>query len=442
MATKVFTAANITLGTHSGGDAAWAVVAAAMTTMNVDSGTVGTGTTIASLLAVAGTLIDDASLPTDIITSHIQYDFDYRVVSTGANPTTALSGTGEAVTDISLVNAGDVTGHHTGYVSTFSLFGGQSRADLWLANAVAWGAIQQNAVAGSTTRIVVSNFTVTLSYVNIGVGSWIVKLGAMTNPTGSTDGSALPGDAFVLGVGVGTIDIPVAATGADFIYIDGDPTPVDIAGLPAGFAFDDAFTLWNVTGLLNADDSVRYSGVTLFDVTRTLADTHGVSLMAELTGADSTTVGALFGDSVLGTMTSPTAGGIAAISNNFTADPASLGATFIVGTYTIVTVTPRVISVTPNKGTTSGGTAVTIRGEGFSAATGVEFDGTTLTDIVVVSDTVITGVTPQHISGQIDVDVIGVGTLTDGYRYVVPRVLLPPIPVRSPLLQPGDASGG
>lgn len=92
--------------------------------------------------------------------------------------------------------------------------------------------------------------------------------------------------------------------------------------------------------------------------------------------------------------------------------------------------------VSPNSGTVFGGTAVTITGSGFLAATGVTFDGITATSIVIVSDTTITCVTPGHASGAVDVVVGNVDTLSAGYTYALAAVLLPPIPYNSPVEDP------
>ncbi len=104
----------------------------------------------------------------------------------------------------------------------------------------------------------------------------------------------------------------------------------------------------------------------------------------------------------------------------------------LTGAYTFVSVT----KVTPNTGTTFGGTAVTITGFGFDLATGVTFDGVTATSIVYVSNTTITAVTPTHNSGAVNVAVAGVGTLTEGYTYAVQLRPLPPIPYTSKYVDP------
>lgn len=104
----------------------------------------------------------------------------------------------------------------------------------------------------------------------------------------------------------------------------------------------------------------------------------------------------------------------------------------------IITFTPlsgSVISVSPSVGSVAGGQAVTITGTGFTGATVVEFGGIAATGVVVVNDALITAVTPAHESGVVDVEVIGVGTLTDGYLYAIPQLKLPPLPSRTPIMQ-------
>jgi hypothetical protein len=62
-------------------------------------------------------------------------------------------------------------------------------------------------------------------------------------------------------------------------------------------------------------------------------------------------------------------------------------------------------SITPSIGTTAGGTPVTIVGTGFDPAATAAIDGNDLTDLVVVDDTTITGVTPAGTVGVVDVTV-------------------------------------
>lgn len=96
-----------------------------------------------------------------------------------------------------------------------------------------------------------------------------------------------------------------------------------------------------------------------------------------------------------------------------------------------------VARVSPKSGTIAGGTAVTVTGFGFAAATMVTFGGVAATHVVVVSQTTITAVTPAHASGAVDVTVVGVATGAHLYTYTLPvpqlqgkGPLLPPIPTR------------
>ena len=80
------------------------------------------------------------------------------------------------------------------------------------------------------------------------------------------------------------------------------------------------------------------------------------------------------------------------------------------------------ISVTPPSGTINGGTPVTLHGYGFEPGATVTFGGLPATDVVVVSSTTITAVTPAHAAGAVDVSVTqdsATSTLHDGYQYVV-----------------------
>lgn len=111
------------------------------------------------------------------------------------------------------------------------------------------------------------------------------------------------------------------------------------------------------------------------------------------------------------------------------------------GGYTYVIPVPALTSVTPNTGTTSGGTSVTIGGTGLTGASSVTFDGTPATAFTVDSDGQITATTPPHAAGAVDVEVTtpgGADTLPDGFTYVA--IPAPTISDISP--DTGPASGG
>ncbi|MGA0568172.1 IPT/TIG domain-containing protein [Rathayibacter sp. KR2-224] len=62
-----------------------------------------------------------------------------------------------------------------------------------------------------------------------------------------------------------------------------------------------------------------------------------------------------------------------------------------------------ITSIVPNHGPQTGGTSVTITGSGFTAATGVTFDGVAGTNFTIVDDGHITVTTPVHAPGAVDV---------------------------------------
>jgi IPT/TIG domain-containing protein len=83
--------------------------------------------------------------------------------------------------------------------------------------------------------------------------------------------------------------------------------------------------------------------------------------------------------------------------------------------------TPGVDSASPVTGPIGGGTAVSLVGEGLIGSTGVTFGGGAATSFVVVSDSLITCVSPAHAAGAVTVVVLnprGNVTLTNAFTYV------------------------
>ena len=81
---------------------------------------------------------------------------------------------------------------------------------------------------------------------------------------------------------------------------------------------------------------------------------------------------------------------------------------------------PTVSSVSPNTGTTAGGTPVTITGTNFVTGATVTFGSTAATNVVVVNATQITATTPAHAAGAVTVTVTvngRNGSLTNGFTY-------------------------
>ena len=85
---------------------------------------------------------------------------------------------------------------------------------------------------------------------------------------------------------------------------------------------------------------------------------------------------------------------------------------------------PTVTSVSPNSGTTAGGTAVTITGANFATGATVMFGSAAATSVVVVSGTQITATTPAGTAGAALVTVSNPGgqsgALAGGFTYIAP----------------------
>jgi hypothetical protein len=101
------------------------------------------------------------------------------------------------------------------------------------------------------------------------------------------------------------------------------------------------------------------------------------------------------------------------------------GSTTAAGAYTYV-MAPGIGPVSPNQGSTGGGTAVTITGTNFSGATVVLFGGVTATSLTVVSPTQVTAVSPAGY-GAVDVTIVTLGgssTNPHAFHYVGAPVVI------------------
>src|SRR4029077_7860058 len=82
-----------------------------------------------------------------------------------------------------------------------------------------------------------------------------------------------------------------------------------------------------------------------------------------------------------------------------------------------------ITKISPNSGSTNGGTAVTITGTNFVSGATVTFGGIAATNVTVGSSTAITATTPAPAAGVVNVvvtDSNGSGTLTNGFTYTTP----------------------
>jgi hypothetical protein len=88
---------------------------------------------------------------------------------------------------------------------------------------------------------------------------------------------------------------------------------------------------------------------------------------------------------------------------------------------------PTVSSVSPNTGSTAGGTVVTITGTNFVTGATVTFGGTLATNVTVVLGTQITATTPAGSAGAVAVTVTNPGgqngSLSNGFTYIAPPTI-------------------
>jgi hypothetical protein len=103
-----------------------------------------------------------------------------------------------------------------------------------------------------------------------------------------------------------------------------------------------------------------------------------------------------------------------------------------------------VTSISPSSGSTFGGTAITIAGEGFAAGATVTIGGVAATSVVVVNDRSLTATTAPRTAGAADVVVSVAGrqaSLPGAFTFVAPNVGPNSPPTVQPLAAKGSRPG-
>ncbi len=93
---------------------------------------------------------------------------------------------------------------------------------------------------------------------------------------------------------------------------------------------------------------------------------------------------------------------------------------------------PSVTSVSPNSGTTLGGTAITVTGANFAAGVQVTVGGAATTNVIVTSSTTLTATTSTRSAGTVEVTVTldgRAGSLPAAFTYVAPSQITNEPPV-------------
>ena len=134
-------------------------------------------------------------------------------------------------------------------------------------------------------------------------------------------------------------------------------------------------------------------------------------------GTAATNVTVVSGTSITATTPAHAAGAVNVVVSE------SSGSATLTNGFTYVSSPPTITTISPNSGSTNGGTAVTITGTNFISGATVTFGGTAASNVSVVSSTSITATTPAHAAGAVNVvvaDSNGSGTLTNGFTYTTP----------------------
>jgi galactose oxidase-like protein/IPT/TIG domain-containing protein/glyoxal oxidase-like protein len=155
-----------------------------------------------------------------------------------------------------------------------------------------------------------------------------------------------------------------------------------------------------------------------------------------LGGTAATGVNVVSSTSITATTLAHSAGAVSVVVTNTDTQTGSLN-----NGYTYSNSAPTITSITPNTGTTAGGTSVTITGTGFLTGATVSLGGTAATNVTVVSGTSITAKTPAHAAGAVNVVVTNTdaqnGSLNNGYTYTNPAPTVTSIAPST-----GPANGG
>ncbi len=404
----------------------------------------------------------------------VYYAKNIAAAGAGANSVTVTFSTAAAYPDIRILeysgadpgNPVDVTSASSGSSATSS----SGSAATTNATDLIFGAnLVQTATTGAgsgfTKRLLTAPdgdiaedemVTVTGSYsatAPLSSGQWIMQMVAFRTPSSlPTVSNVSPNSGSTAGGTAVTITGTNFATGATVTFAGAAATNVVVvnsttitAATPAGSA--GAVTVTVTVGgqsgsLVNGfsytlpptvSNVSPNSGSTLGGTAVTITGTNfAAGTTVAFGGAAATNVVVVNGTTITATTPPGSAGGVT-VTVTVSGQSGSLASGF---TYVVI---PTVSSVSPNGGSTAGGTAVTITGTNFAAGATVTFGGTAATNVAVVNSTTITATTPAASPGAVTVTVMvngQSGSLANGFTYAVP----PTVTSVSP--NTGPAAGG
>lgn len=204
----------------------------------------------------------------------------------------------------------------------------------------------------------------------------------------------------------------------------------------------DKFTYTYVSGAAPAITSVApNTGTTAGGTLVTVSGSGFTGAMAVKFGSTVASSFTVISDSQL-TATSP-AGSAGTVDITVTT-PSGTSSTGATDHFTYVAASvPTVTGVSPNTGTTTGGTSVTITGTNFTGATAVTFGGVAATSFTVNSSTSITATSPPEATGTVDITVTsqaGTSATSSSDHFTYTAASLPTVTGLSPTS--GGTGGG
>ena len=228
----------------------------------------------------------------------------------------------------------------------------------------------------------------------------------------------------------GATVVKIGANAATSVVVVSDTSITAVT--PAGLAGAQSVAVTTAGGIATAPGAFTYTNVSLpsiASVSPTSGPSSGGTAITitgtNLTGATSVKVGGVAATSVVvasaTSITAVTPAGTLGQQDVSVTTP--LGSATAVKAFTYEIPAPTIASLSPTSGTTLGGTTVTISGAHLTGATSVTFGGVAATNVVVVSDTSITAVTPARTSGAKSVVVTtpaGIATALNAFTFELP----------------------
>ena len=243
---------------------------------------------------------------------------------------------------------------------------------------------------------------------NGGTSVTITGTGFLTGATVTLGGTAAT-NVNVVGATSITATTPAHAAGAVSVVVTN--TDTQTGTLNNGYTYTSSNPAPTVTSI--TPNTGASAGGTSVTITGTGFLTGAT---VTLGGTAATNVNVVGPTSITATTPAHAAGAVTVTVTNTDAQSGSL-----TNGYTYSNPAPTVTSITPNTGSSAGGTSVTIAGTGFLAGATVSLGGTAATAVNVGSSTSITATTPAHAAGAVNVVVTNPdtqsGTLTNGYTY-------------------------